>query len=43
MALLAGSAELFGGLALLLGLLVRPAAIALAATMVVAMGRLRRI
>jgi putative oxidoreductase len=36
MALLAGSAELFGGLALLLGLLVRPAAIALAVTMVVA-------
>ena len=36
MALLAGSAEFFGGLALLLGLLVRPAAIALAVTMVVA-------
>ncbi len=36
MALLAGSAEVFGGLALLLGLLVRPAAIALAVTMAVA-------
>jgi putative oxidoreductase len=36
MALLAGGAELFGGLALLLGLLVRPAAIVLAVTMVVA-------
>ena len=36
MALLAGSAEFFGGLALLLGVLVRPAAIALAVTMLVA-------
>ena len=36
MALLAGSAEFFGGLALLLGLLVRPAAAVLALTMVVA-------
>ena len=36
MALLAGSAEFFGGLFLLLGLLTRPAAIALASTMVVA-------
>lgn len=36
MALLAGSAEFFGGLALLLGLLVRPASIVLAFTMVVA-------
>ncbi|UJF20804.1 DoxX family protein [Shewanella sp. OMA3-2] len=36
MALLAGSAEFFGGLFLLLGLLTRPAAIALAGTMVVA-------
>lgn len=36
MALGAGSAEFFGGLALLLGLLTRPAAIALAFTMVVA-------
>ncbi|MDH5537938.1 MAG: DoxX family protein [Rhizobacter sp.] len=36
MALLAGSAEFFGGLALLLGLLVRPAAAALAFAMVVA-------
>ena len=36
MALLAGSAEFFGGLALLFGLLVRPAAAALAVTMVVA-------
>ena len=36
MALLAGSAEFFGGLALILGLLVRPAALALAVTMVVA-------
>ncbi len=36
MALLAGSAEFFGGLALLFGLLVRPAAAALAFTMVVA-------
>lgn len=36
MALLAGSAELFGGLALILGLLVRPAAVALAVTMAVA-------
>jgi putative oxidoreductase len=36
MALLAGSAEFFGGLFLLLGVLTRPAAIALAGTMVVA-------
>jgi putative oxidoreductase len=36
MALLAGGAEFFGGLALLLGLLVRPAAAVLAFTMVVA-------
>lgn len=36
MALLAGSAEFFGGLALLFGLLVRPAAAALAFAMVVA-------
>lgn len=36
MALLAGSAEFFGGLALLFGVLVRPAASALAVTMLVA-------
>ena len=36
MAALAGGAEFFGGLALLLGLLVRPAAFALASTMLVA-------
>lgn len=36
MALLAGSAEFFGGLALLLGLLVRPASAVLAITMLVA-------
>ena len=36
MALLAGSAEFFGGLALILGILTRPAALALAGTMVVA-------
>jgi putative oxidoreductase len=36
MALLAGGAEFFGGLALLLGILVRPAAAVLAFTMVVA-------
>jgi putative oxidoreductase len=36
MALLAGSAEFFGGLALLLGLFVRPAAAVLAVTMAVA-------
>ena len=36
MALLAGGAEFFGGLALLIGLLVRPAAAALAFAMVVA-------
>jgi putative oxidoreductase len=36
LALLAGSAEFFGGLALVAGLLVRPAAAALAATMAVA-------
>lgn len=35
MALLAGSAEVFGGLALVLGLLVRPAAAVLAFTMLV--------
>jgi putative oxidoreductase len=39
MALLAGSAEFFGGLALLLGLLVRPAAAVLAVTMLVAIVR----
>ena len=36
MALLAGSAEFFGGLAFLLGLLVRPSALVLAVTMAVA-------
>jgi putative oxidoreductase len=36
LALLAGSAEFFGGLALLMGLLVRPAALMLSITMVVA-------
>jgi putative oxidoreductase len=36
MALLAGSAEFFGGLALILGLMVRPAAAALAFAMLVA-------
>ena len=36
MALLAGSAEFFGGLALIVGLLVRPAAAVLAVTMLVA-------
>jgi len=36
LALLAGSAEFFGGLALILGLLVRPAAAVLAVTMLVA-------
>jgi putative oxidoreductase len=36
MALLAGSAEFFGGLALVIGLLVRPAAAVLAVTMLVA-------
>lgn len=36
MALLAGSAEFFGGLALVVGVLVRPASLALAFTMVVA-------
>ena len=36
MALLAGSAEFFGGLALVIGLLVRPAGIALAFTMLIA-------
>jgi putative oxidoreductase len=36
MALLAGSAEFFGGLALVISLLIRPAAAALAATMLVA-------
>ncbi len=36
MALMAGSAEFFGGLALILGVLVRPAASVLAATMLVA-------
>lgn len=37
MALLAGSAEFFGGLALILGLLLRPAALVLAVTMLVAL------
>ncbi|MBJ7537272.1 DoxX family protein [Marinomonas transparens] len=36
MALLAGSAEFFGGIALIIGLLVRPAAIVSAFTMVIA-------
>jgi len=36
MALAAGSAEFFGGIALLIGLLVRPAAVVLAITMLVA-------
>lgn len=36
MALLAGSAEFFGGIALIIGLLVRPASAVLAVTMVVA-------
>ena len=36
MALAAGSAEFFGGIAILIGLLTRPAALALAVTMVVA-------
>lgn len=36
MAVLAGGAEFFGGLALILGLLLRPAAVVLALTMVVA-------
>jgi len=36
MALLAGGAEFFGGLALIAGVLVRPAALALAVTMLVA-------
>jgi len=36
MALLAGSAEFFGGLALIVGLLVRPAAVVIAFTMLVA-------
>ena len=36
MAILAGSAEFFGGLLLIVGLLVRPAALVLAITMVVA-------
>ncbi|HGM5581264.1 TPA: DoxX family protein [Pseudomonas putida] len=36
MALLSGSAEFFGGLALVLGLLARPAALALSVTLVVA-------
>jgi putative oxidoreductase len=39
MALLAGSAEFFGGLLLILGLLVRPAALVLAVTMVVAIAK----
>lgn len=38
MALGAGSAEFFGGLALILGLLVRPAAAVLAFTMLIAIG-----
>jgi putative oxidoreductase len=37
LALLAGSAEFFGGLLLIIGLLTRPAALALAFTMLVAM------
>ncbi len=37
MALMAGSAEFFGGLALVIGLLVRPAAASLAVAMVVAL------
>lgn len=37
LALLAGSAEFFGGLALLLGLFVRPAALVLAFTMAIAL------
>ena len=36
MALIAGSAEFFGGIALLIGLMVRPAALLLAVTMLVA-------
>ncbi|PCJ37373.1 MAG: oxidoreductase [Cellvibrionales bacterium] len=36
MAMLAGSAEFFGGLLLVIGLLVRPTALVLAATMIVA-------
>ncbi len=36
MAMLSGSAEFFGGLGLLLGLLARPAALVLSATLVVA-------
>ncbi|WP_394181920.1 DoxX family protein [Marinomonas posidonica] len=36
MALMAGSAEFFGGLALVIGLLVRPAGVALAFTMLIA-------
>ncbi|NVK36980.1 MAG: DoxX family protein [Gammaproteobacteria bacterium] len=36
MALMAGSAEFFGGIALLIGLLIRPAAVVVAFTMVVA-------
>ena len=36
MALLSGSAEFFGGLALVIGLLVRPAAVALTITLIVA-------
>ena len=36
MALLAGAAEFFGGLALIVGLLVRPSALVLAITMLVA-------
>ena len=36
LALMAGSAEFFGGLALILGVLVRPSAVVLAVTMLVA-------
>jgi len=39
MALLSGSAEFFGGLALVIGLLARPAALALSVTLVVGFSR----